>query len=605
MNRKSKLRQGKEALDIIEEAVHLLRTSSPSVLALYYIGSLPFVLGLLYFWADMSRSAFAYTHCAEAAFGLALLFLWMKSWQAAFAQRLKANICGRTTCHWTIRRIAGLVTVQTIIQPWGIFVLPIALIIGLPFGWAYAFYQNATVLGDGHNDVGTILKKSWRQATLWPKQNHIIIWLLSPWLLVVTAILALVLIPFFSALSPEAAAPSLLFLFLFFMLLIPLCPLGIVSAANIGLTIFFIPQLLKMFFGIETIFTLSGPHIMNSTFFAAVCAITYVCIDPLVKAGYVLRCFYGESVRTGEDLKVELRRFRAPATLTASVFIFLLLYCGVPNVTAAASSDIPPSSVPALQSSKPDVSAQELDQAISTVINQPEYAWRMPRENDIEEKESETGILAFISGMWDTLIRWCKPIKHWIRKVLKWLKELFSKLRISRNQENSSTHWAATVQRVLFVLLAVVGCMLAVLLWRAWKARHKQHSEVKGEEILTTPDLVDDGVDANELPEDGWRVLAGELMEKGELRLALRALFLAGLAFLAGNEMITIAKFKSNRDYERELRRRAHGEPRLIAAFAEHVTMFERVWYGMHEVTRQCMKHFAANHEKLRSYAKS
>ena len=45
------------AIRIIEEAVHLLRSAPGSLLAGYYIGSAPFVLGLMYFWADMSRSA--------------------------------------------------------------------------------------------------------------------------------------------------------------------------------------------------------------------------------------------------------------------------------------------------------------------------------------------------------------------------------------------------------------------------------------------------------------------------------------------------------------------------------------------------------------------
>ena len=46
----------KSALRIIEEAVHLLRTGPGLLLSVYYLGSVPFVLGLLYFWADMSRS---------------------------------------------------------------------------------------------------------------------------------------------------------------------------------------------------------------------------------------------------------------------------------------------------------------------------------------------------------------------------------------------------------------------------------------------------------------------------------------------------------------------------------------------------------------------
>ena len=58
------------AIELIEEAVHLLRRAPLSVLAGYYAGSLPFVLALLYFWADMSRSPLAYDHLAGGAWGL-------------------------------------------------------------------------------------------------------------------------------------------------------------------------------------------------------------------------------------------------------------------------------------------------------------------------------------------------------------------------------------------------------------------------------------------------------------------------------------------------------------------------------------------------------
>ena len=85
-------RQGKGAFDLIEEAVHLLRTAPPSTLAAYYLGAIPFVLGLLFFWADMSRSPFANQHLADASLALAALFFWMKFWQAVFAQRIRAHI---------------------------------------------------------------------------------------------------------------------------------------------------------------------------------------------------------------------------------------------------------------------------------------------------------------------------------------------------------------------------------------------------------------------------------------------------------------------------------------------------------------------------------
>jgi len=70
----------KSALRIIEETVHLLRTAPGLLLSVYYLGSVPFVLGLLYFWADMSRSPNANEYSAAAALGLAFLFVWMKVW---------------------------------------------------------------------------------------------------------------------------------------------------------------------------------------------------------------------------------------------------------------------------------------------------------------------------------------------------------------------------------------------------------------------------------------------------------------------------------------------------------------------------------------------
>ena len=85
---------GPGAIELIEEAIHLLRAAPAATLATYYLGTLPFILGLLYFWADMGRSPFAFEHQAEAALGVAALFLWMKFWQAVFAANLRARMVG-------------------------------------------------------------------------------------------------------------------------------------------------------------------------------------------------------------------------------------------------------------------------------------------------------------------------------------------------------------------------------------------------------------------------------------------------------------------------------------------------------------------------------
>jgi hypothetical protein len=70
-----------------------------------------------------------------------------------------------------------------------------------------------------------------------------------------------------------------------------------------------LPSLLKMLFGVESIFTRSGLSLLNTTFFAAMFCLTYLCVDLVLKAAYVLRCFYGQSLQSGDDLKCEISLF--------------------------------------------------------------------------------------------------------------------------------------------------------------------------------------------------------------------------------------------------------------------------------------------------------
>ena len=100
MKRKPGIQQSKAALDIIEEATHLLRLMPVHYFTSYYTGTLPFILWFLYFWSDMSRNAFAYEHIVEGAFLVALLFIWMKCWHVVFADRLLGYITRETKRKW-------------------------------------------------------------------------------------------------------------------------------------------------------------------------------------------------------------------------------------------------------------------------------------------------------------------------------------------------------------------------------------------------------------------------------------------------------------------------------------------------------------------------
>jgi hypothetical protein len=542
MKRSSRRQQGRSAADLIEEAVHLLRAAPPAVLATYYLGSLPFVLGLLYFWADMSRNPLARPHIVEAALGVSALFLWMKFWQALFARRLRARLGGETLSPLGFSGILRILVSQAIVQPAGLFLLPLASIPVLPLAWVYACFQNATALAD--NDVRQLLGRSFRQSTRWPGQNHLM----------------------------------LLYMALFALAVFLNCIIGALT----------LPWLIKTLFGIETVFSRSGLAMLNTTFFATMAGLAYLCVDPILKTLYVLRCFYGDSVQSGADLRAELKRFTAPvARLAACLFVLIILTGAVANQTPTTAPTQPTSVAP-----------KELDHAIGEVIQHRKYAWRLPREKVAPAESDRKGILAEFFDRVGRMIRdWLRAFFEW---VAEWLRKLFWRNRSSSPDSGSGYGWIMALQVLMYLLLAAVLLAIGVLVYRLWRNRRRVEA-VAAQPLPVVPDLNEENVSADQLPEDGWTKLAQELLSRGEFRLALRAYYLASLAHLAGRNLISLARFKSNRDYQRELQRRAHTFPNLLQLFDENVSVFDRVWYGTHEAGGDLVSGFAANVARLKA----
>jgi hypothetical protein len=547
MKPKDRRKEGKGGLALVEEAVQLLRLNAGAVLAAYYAGTLPFILGLLFFWADMSRSPYAAQHLAGASLGMALLFLWMKFWQAIFVDGLRARISAGPPTRWNLRRAFRVLIIQSAIQPSAAIALPLSVVaMGLPFPWVYAFYQNVTALTDGETaEIRKPLRRAWRQAWLWPGQNHIIL--------------------------------GVLLAFGLFVLL------------NIVTVFVALPHLLKMFLGIESAYTQSTSAMFNTTFVAAVFGLTYLCVDPIAKAVYLLRCFYGESLETGEDLRAELRLFGAPARATA-LGALLVIALATGGLRAAEG---PPAGTPPQPAQPASISPPALDKAIDEVIHKSKYTWRMPREKVVEKDAGENAVTRFF-----------QKAGNWIRDALNWIAERLDKWFGRRSPGESSRKsgwgWVSALQLFCVALLAVVVSALAIMLIRMWQRRQRQPAPLAAESIARAPDLADENVGADQLPEDGWIKMGRELLASGEFRLALRAFYFASLAHLATRNLLSIAKFKSNRDYESELGRRGHSLPDLRSKFGENVMVFDRSWYGLHDVDKEMVEHFLSNVERIK-----
>jgi hypothetical protein len=300
-----------------------------------------------------------------------------------------------------------------------------------------------------------------------------------------------------------------------------------------------------------------------------------------VKVFYVLRCFYGESLGSGEDLQVELRRLRRTPVVVGIIALTIILFPG--SVRAA-----PP------QHTQPRViQAEELDRSIEDTMNEPQFRWRMPRD--------ETAVSATAGN--PALERWLHRVFHtirnWWRSFTDWLDRLGRNRRMPESAQVSTGPASRTALEVCLIVFIIA--LVAMLGWKIRQYFADAPSPGSTSPKSPSVDLTDENVRAEELPEDEWLHLARELVAQGELNLALRALFFAGMSHLAHRQVIVLARHKSNRDYQIELRRRAPGNRELQNAFAENRVAVERAWYGQHSVDAGMLERFQSNLARIQA----
>jgi hypothetical protein len=535
--------RARPALELMEEAVRLLRAAPASALLAHFIGSAPCLLYAIYFFTDLSRSAFASEHVVGESLGLAVLYCWMKSWQAVSLAQLRATLLRQPPPRWDTARLLRLAAAQMLLQPLGLLLRFAASMVLLPYIWVAIFFQNVTVLGDGTAEVRGLCAAAWTETKRWPIQAHGIAWYLAMF--------------------------------------------GLFVYLNVASLMLLVPALLKSLLGIETVFSQHPQGMLEPTFFVTAFAFTYLFLDPIRKAAVALRCFYGRSIQSGEDLAVELKRARGSAPGLVAVLASLLLLCGVaPRAEAEPAGK--------------SVEATELSRSIDDVLERREFTWRLPHEKAVPPgaeklssfEKSRREIVKWKARMTARASRAANRLWH---KLLDWL---FPKRGDSSKAKEPTDWWNAARVTLLLALIVTAG-LLAVLVVRRW--RRPVFTEATAEAAAAQPDLREENISADQLPEDGWLQLARELLDRGELRLALRASYLAGLAHLGGRELIRLAKHKSNRDYDRELRRRARAQNELLAAFERNLETFEGAWYGDHPVTPELLGDFSQNLERIRA----
>jgi len=498
------------AIPLLDDAVRLIRSAPVSTMLCHLVGSAPLALGLLIFWNDVTNTHTSNSTCAVESMVLALLLAWMNCWRAVFAGRLRRLLSGTADAPWSWRRVLNLIASQAFLGSTRLIAVPAAGLIVFPFAWVVAFYRSATALADRDDlDVLQLIARARDLAGLQRRQS----WSVLP--------------------------------ILFF--------LGLLVTVNLALALAMLPQLVRIFTGYESAFSRSGVYfIFNPLFLLSVLSVSWMVFDPFTQAVYCVRCFHGESITSGEDLRAGLR------ALMASALVLLLLL--VPFHSAAA------------------VSPQDLEASVRKAELAHEYDWRLPPPGAANHPVS--WFVKVTDRIVDSLSAAKDAIGNFIHSLFDWLKRQLDFLPSAPPGAMPTTG----LHRGIYILIAAV---VIFALWIAWRRRWFERARPKLANIHALPAINLDAEDltADRLPEESWLRLAARSLDDRNFRSALRAFYLANLAWLGRRELLTIHPGKTNREYEIELRRKARSFAEARRLFSVNVAAFERAWYGLHEVT--------------------
>jgi hypothetical protein len=587
-------------IDLIEEAIHLLRRAPIETYAFFLVGITPFVLCFFRFCSEMSYSKFAETYLPGFASTLALSYLWMKAFQYLACRQLVVVYTRDFSNQRTFGQILRSCVHQAAIHPFGLIAKPMAALAAipgfltfvpllmLPASIIFSFFQNASILITG---VRGDFAKCWRLSV-----------------------------------TGGRTAASLLLLSLF---------LRIVIFLNVYTTIGILPYLLKALFGVDTFLSRDFRWLISFSYLVGIGLISYFAVDLLIKAIQVIQVCRAEAQTTGQDLQRSLmsltaaRRGRAPSPFNSLLVLVCLI---IPTLTVRAegsrlrlpkttqdfrsayclyaidlgrapgvASDAPPNRghsstggeihanypiiLASLKRAAPPSEADripdsELNERIDRELSGSEYSWRKPHHLVSGEKNWLQGLVSWIAK---SLGKVSRVINRVVDVITKWWQSLFPHPEGSTQLSTTASAPTWINQLLLYAIICGLIIAAALIVLRILGRSKKNKPVPIGSTMPVTPNLKSETTVADELPEDQWLLLARRKLEEGESRLALRALFLAVLSLLGAQRLIVVRRSKSNSDYETELRRRRSAE--LTELFRGNRRLFERCWYGDHPVT--------------------
>jgi hypothetical protein len=372
-----------------------------------------------------------------------------------------------------------------------------------------------------------------------------------------------------------------------------------------------VPQLLHSIFGLNTL--LSTPMGMyalsrSSAFWLSLFAGAWLALDPIVKCSFVVVFQHLQSRREGDDLRGLLASLprenqkkaqmlasaAAGGRVTTGALVVLVAMLAGTFPVAAARAPFTSISAETAALTPREAQIQKLQRALDEESRRAIYRW-----HDAEHPSPPTWFDKLLDKIRQRSERAWNALVNFLRKL--WPRGL----NLSPGNEKGGG-WKLKDVRLWLTLIALLTIGAGVVLF--WLRRRREAAQQLSipMAIAPLPSLGDSAV-ASERSEDEWFALADRLEREGELRLALRSVYLGLLAGLAQREWLTIRRDNTNRDYLNEFTRRWRRRPQ--AALERRIEIpeklrgslwqFDRVWYGSHVPTREAVAAYRQDQREL------
>ena len=545
-------------LQILETTFHVLRKMPKTAISFYYIGTFPFITYLLYFFFDMAYSHNAYQSIGRQSLFLAVFFLWMKTWQSLYCYQVKSQYC-HISRPITTKLVLKTFYQTFLYQPLGLFLSILVFF--------YPYYLALTVSMAEEDVSPQTCKKLTKQ--------HL------------------------GLNGPTVSSILTLFVIAFFLFI------------NILVLTVQAPDLAKAFFDIEIYNSaniLTSGHFWGTFIFFSGLAI-FLLIDPLVKATYTIKVFKDISFHNGEDIKMELQYLKK---IRQSLLLIVVLFCGF---SAQAEA-------PTTPKKNISISAEDFDRQSDNTLNDRQFD-RLSQRDVPLNKDGEPIEMGFIEDTLKGILNTLTDLKDWVSERFKGLSDWFEDF-FKRNKKKSSdapnpkkdtsSNWGNSeffsafagmgglFKYLILGVALIVFALVGYKVFKSYRSRAQFTKEDDGLKMTDDPDLNDENLVADQLEEEQWLGLADQMKSKGDLRLAMRAVYLSHLSYLGEKNIIKIKKFKSNLEYGQEIAGKKHVYPHILDPFQDNVLIYDQVWYGLYPISIDLLNLFKQNIQKVKTH---